>query len=59
MNTAIQVRITKNYGVEAIYPACETSQTLTRLTGKKTFSRDDIAAIKALGFDVKVEAPTL
>lgn len=59
MNNILSVRITKNYGREAIYPANEIGETFTRLTGNKTLSRDDIANIKNLGFTVNIEQPEL
>lgn len=59
MNNSITVRITKNYGVEAIYPTDEAGLIFTGLTGKKTFSRHDIQLIKNLGYEVQVEAPAL
>jgi hypothetical protein len=55
----ITVRITKNYGQEAIYPACQTSETFTSLTGRKTLSRTDVEHIKSLGYTVNVEQVTL
>lgn len=59
MNQEITVRITRNYGNEAIYPADKTGLTFTRLTGKKTLSRSDLELIKQLGFNINVEAPAL
>jgi len=59
MNTAISVRITKNYGVEAIYPADETAQLFANLIHKKTFSRYDLHLIRELGYEIKVTAPVL
>lgn len=56
---SITVRVTKNYGIEAIYPACETARTFTNLTGKKTLSRSDIENIKALGYSVEIESVAL
>lgn len=58
MNEVI-VRITSNYGQEAIYPANEAGMTFLRLTGKKTLSRFDINNIKSLGFTISVEQATL
>ena len=36
-----------------IYPANDVAERFAALTGKKTFSRTDLANIKALGFAVK------
>lgn len=56
---AITVRITKNYGNEAIYPVCDQAQIFANLLGKKTLSRYDLSQIKALDFEVRVQVPTL
>ena len=55
----IIVKLTTNYGNQAIYPVCETAHKLLCLTGKKTFSKRDIAVIESLGYLVKVEQPIL
>jgi hypothetical protein len=55
MTKSITVKVTKNYGVEAIYPADKTAELFARLTGTKTISRSAIETIKNLGFEVKVE----
>lgn len=55
----ITVRITKNYGQEAIYPANEKAEMFTSLLGKKTLSRSDISRIKDLGFNVSVAQEAL
>lgn len=61
MNTAIKVRVTKNYGVEAIYPAAndEAAQLFANLIGKKTFNRTDLHTIRELGYEISIEAPVL
>jgi len=55
----LQVRITSNWGNERIYPVNETAKTFTRLTRKKTLDRDEIAAIKDLGYSVEVIGQSL
>lgn len=55
----ITIRITKNYGNEAIYPADEAAIMFTRLTGKKTFSRNDLKIIKELGYEIKIQEQKL
>lgn len=55
----VKVQIKTNYGQEAIYPACETSKKLVKLTGKKTLSRADVAVIKSLGYQVEAITPRL
>lgn len=49
------VRVTKNYGVEAIYPANEAAETFAKLAGTKTLTRHTIRLIKELGYRVDVE----
>jgi hypothetical protein len=51
----ITVKITQNYGVEAIYPVCEAALTFARLAGTKTLTRSTIALIKRLGYTVNVQ----
>ena len=43
------------YGVPKIYPdpTNTTALQLAKLTGTKTFSAQDVAAIKALGFEIQ------
>lgn len=55
----ITVLIKNVYGNETIYPACETAKKFAALTGKKTFSMNDINLIKTLGYSVVVEQKTL
>jgi len=51
----ITVKITKNYGVEAIYPVCQAAFLFARIAGTKTLTRETIAKVKALGYTVKVQ----
>jgi hypothetical protein len=55
----ITVRVTKNYGVEAIYPADETAETFARMLGTRTLTRTALQHIKTLGYDIKVQEATL
>lgn len=55
----IIVDVRNVYGNEMIYPFCETALILIKLTGKRTFSRDDITNIKALGYSVEVKTKEL
>jgi hypothetical protein len=55
----ITVRITNNFGNRAVYPACDTARQLAELIGTKTFTDRAISQIKALGYSINVEAPTL
>jgi len=54
MNMQITVEIKTRYGTEFIYPKCDLAEKLTRLTGKKTLSQQDIDTIKSLGYSVNV-----
>jgi hypothetical protein len=54
----ITVKVTKNYGLEAIYPVCETAKTFTRLTRTRTFSREALDGHIAWKLaELKKEAP--
>lgn len=45
---------TKNvYGNELVYPIGEVAHCFARLTGKKTFSRDDLHTIELLGYEIE------
>ena len=51
----IIVKITKNYGTEAIYPVNETAKKFTEIAGTKTMSRKLLSQCKGLGFTITVE----
>lgn len=55
----VQVRVRETYGVERIYPVCEIANIFTRLTRQKTFSHENIALIKQLGYAVVVVPQTV
>ena len=55
----ITVDIRSNYGVEAIYPTCEAGKLMLQLTGRKTFTRNDISVLKQLGYAIVVKQPVL
>jgi len=59
MERTITVKIKNVYGNDLIYPVCDNAQKFAVLTNKKTLSKNELAYIKALGFEVKVEAPVL
>ena len=44
------VQIKNIYGRDVIYPICEKSQLLTRLSGNRTLTEEAIAVIKGLGY---------
>jgi hypothetical protein len=55
----VQVVMRETYGVERIYPVCEIANIFTRLTRQKTFSHENIALIKQLGYAVVVVPQTV
>ena len=55
----LKVELKNVYGVERIYPVCDKAKILTRLTGNKTLSRDEIKLIKMLGYKINNQAPNL
>jgi len=42
-----------------VYPICETATKFARLIGKKTFTSEDIANIKTLGYQFQVVTKTI
>ena len=50
----IQVRVINIYGVEKVYPMCQTAQFFARLAGTKTLTNDAISQIKKAGYKVRV-----
>ena len=59
MEKQITVSVKSVYGRQTIYPVCEQAKLFTHLTGNKTLSQSNIATIKALGYTITVEQPTL
>ena len=59
MEKQITVSVKSVYGRQTIYPVCEQAKLFTYLTGTKTLSQADISTIKALGYTITVEQPTL
>lgn len=58
MEKVITVQVKSVYGVEAIYPNCADAKWFAQIAGTKTLTRATIAAIKALGYVVRVEHAT-
>jgi hypothetical protein len=58
VNTTIQVEIKQQYGQERIYPLNYIGE-LGLLTGQKTINRNQINALKKMGFKFEVKATTL
>lgn len=50
MHTTITLMARIAYGVVRVYPACDVSRNLARLTCSKTFTPYDLDAIRALGY---------
>lgn len=49
----VEVVVKSNYGAEAIYVVSQQATAISHLTGRKTVTRSDINALKALGFNFK------
>jgi len=48
------VEVKKIYGVDRVYPACSKSLALSKLIGKKTFSKQEVNIIREeLGYILK------
>lgn len=54
----ITVQIRQVYGNEAIYPICEKAKIFAALAGTKTLTRQAIAQIKLLGYEITVQPVT-
>jgi hypothetical protein len=46
----LEVEVKNLYGRDVVYPVCEKSQLLTRLSGNRTLTSEAIAVIKRLGY---------
>ena len=55
----ITIQVRNVYGNETIYPACTTSAFFCRLAGTKTITAEMMRVIRAQGYDIAVEAPTV
>jgi hypothetical protein len=55
----IQVRITNVYGQRTVYPVCDIAHKLVRLLNTKTFTRDAIGQLQALGYVFVVQPEVL
>lgn len=53
MNRTIKLQVRSAYGVERIYPRCETSNWLVILTGRKTFLTQDLEILNQLGYEIE------
>lgn len=50
METTIEVQVRSVYGTERIYPMNEQARKIANLLGRKTFTKDDLSRLKAIGF---------
>ena len=55
----ITVRVTNNYGVTVVYPACEQSKLLAQLAGTRTLTRHALDTIRKLGYSIEVYQPVI
>ena len=51
----ITVQVREVYGVEAIYPVCNSAFLFAQIAGTKTLTRRTIALIKQLGYTIDVQ----
>ena len=49
----IKIRLKSVYGNTLIYPANEIAEQLVKLTGRKTFNKDDLKIVKELGYTIE------
>jgi len=59
MRKLITVSVRNVYGVETVYPACPDSVIFAGIAGTKTLTADTLARIERLGYDIRVETPSL
>ena len=57
MNTHALVTIKTIYGQDRVYPANDVAYALAALLGAKTFTREQIAKAKELGYTFEIKAP--
>jgi hypothetical protein len=55
----ITVRVTNSYGRQLVYPVCKAADEFAGIAGTKTLGTETIAAIKALGFEIQIQAQTI
>lgn len=51
----ITVRITKNYGLQTVYPACPAAELFAKIAGTKTLTTHALRDIAALGYQINVQ----
>ncbi len=55
----ITVKIKNVYGKVTVYPVCENALLFARLADTKTLTPDTIKIIKALGYEINIQAQTI
>lgn len=58
-NTEIHVVVKSVYGKQRVYPNDTQAENLLRLTGKATFTNENLATIKDMGYRIVVDTPEL
>ena len=56
MNTHAQVTIKTIYGQDRVYPANDVAYSLAALLGSKTFTKEQLAKARELGFTFEIKA---
>ena len=59
MDTILEVQVRTVYGTDRIYPINEQARKVAELVGRKTLTKDDLAKLKDLGFQIKWTPITL
>lgn len=52
MNATLELQVKLIYGTERIYPINETARKMADLLGRKTLTKEDIAKLKDMGFQM-------
>lgn len=55
--TTITVTTRTEYGVERIYPVCESANIFAMIAGQKTLTLENIKHIRSLGYKIIEERP--
>lgn len=55
----IIIKITKNFGTEAIYPVSDSAQVFARIAGTRTLTRDTLKYVEKLGYKITVQQEVL
>ena len=59
MDKIIKVEVKNLYGKQLVYPVCAVGEAFSQLTNTKTFSKEHLKTIKALGFKIEVAQPQI